>query len=379
MNLDKQKKFLISFAYYGILVVGIYLIIRFLASPMMPFILGFLVAWMLRRPSAWLAKKLHLPHKIPSLLLTAMFYVLVISLLLILAVQLGGVLGNFLPRLPDLVNNQILPFINTSIDVMQEFLLEQFNIDLVAQFDIWFSELSSTIISMITSFSTSVVKFVSGIATGMPSIILKIVLTVISTFYFSLDFDRITMFLLGLLPQKARNGLSTVKRKGFRSLKIFARSYILVFIMTAAELSLGLLILGIPYPALLGLIIALVDILPVLGTGLVLLPWGLICLIVGNIKLGVGIFILYIIITLIRNVVEPKLVGNQIGLHPLATLISMFVGLQLFGLIGLFAFPVTLSILAQFKDDMGEAYKKQIGTENTATAETSDAQNLPHD
>lgn len=89
----------------------------------------------------------------------------------------------------------------------------------------------------------------------------------------------------------------------------------------------------------------------ILGTGLVLLPWALVAGVMGNMFLAIGMLALYVVITAIRNVVEPKLVGRKIGLHPLATLISMFVGLQLFGILGMFLFPLLLSLGVQFKRD----------------------------
>lgn len=373
MNLEKQKKFLISFTFYGILIACVYLIFRFLLPPMTPFLIGIIVAWLLRRPTLFLAERLHIHKKlskIPALLLTAAFYIFVIGVLFFVGLQVGSVLGDLLPRLPDIVVNQILPRINRSVEVIKEFLA-QFDIAAAEQVDNWFSDLSSEIISLITSFSTSAVKFVSGVATAMPSLILKIVLTVISTFYFALDFERIVAFLRSLLPQKALTMLHTLKVKGQKSFGIFIRSYILVFLLTFAELSLGFIVLRIQYPVLLGLIVAIVDILPVLGTGLVLLPWAVVNLIIGNYFLGIGLLVLYIAITVVRNIVEPKLVGTQIGLHPLATLISMFVGLQLFGLIGLFGFPVTLSILIQFKDDLRAMYEKKVkGGGNDPGSET---------
>lgn len=107
----------------------------------------------------------------------------------------------------------------------------------------------------------------------------------------------------------------------------------------------------IPYAVWIGLLVAVIDIMPVLGTGTVLLPCAVIAVFMKNIPLAIGMLLLYIVITAIRNTVEPKLVGQQIGLHPLATLISMFLGLQLLGIVGLFAFPVILSLLIQFRKD----------------------------
>ncbi len=350
MDIEKQKKFLISFAFYAILALGVILALWKLLPPLMPFVIGFAVSLLLRRPSVWLKGKLHLPAKLSSILLTVAVYALVISLLFFVGLQVISAIKNIIPQLPALVNDQLIPFISRTVEFLKE-LLNQFDIAAAEQIDEWFKELTSSIISMITSFSTSAVKWVSGIAAAMPGIILKIVLTVISTFYFSVDFERIMGFLKGLLPAKAQNGLTALKEKGIHSLKIFTQSYILVFFMTFCELSLGFFILRLPYPALFGIIVAIVDILPVLGTGLILLPWGVICLMMGKFFLGVGLLLLYIFITIIRNIVEPKLVGEQIGLHPLLTLISMFLGLQLFGLLGLFLFPVTLSIIVQFWND----------------------------
>ncbi len=370
MNLDKQKKFLISFAFYGILAAGVLLAIRYLLPPLMPFVIGFLVALLLRRPAVWLRKNLpeKLPAKFPAIIMTAAVYILAISVLFLVGVQVWSAMGSALPKLPDLVLNQFLPFVTNTVEILRQLLIQ---LDFVAeaQIDAWLSDFSSSIVTMITSFSTSAVKWLSGIAAGMPKIILRVVLTVISTFYFSVDFDRITGFLLKYLPEKATRTLDSLKEKAIHSLKIFTRSYILVFLLTFGELSIGFAILQLPYPALLGILVAIVDILPVLGTGLILLPWSLICLIIGKYFLGFGLLILYILITVIRNIVEPKLVGEQIGLHPLLTLMSMFVGLQVFGLIGLFLFPVTLSILVQFRNDK-PASTSDKPAETTDTTDT---------
>lgn len=88
-----------------------------------------------------------------------------------------------------------------------------------------------------------------------------------------------------------------------------------------------------------------------LGTGGIIIPWAVISLIQGNIFLGCGLLILYIAITIIRNIVEPKIVGSQLGLHPVVTLASMFVGLQVFGGLGLFGMPITLSLLKHLNDN----------------------------
>ena len=137
-----------------------------------------------------------------------------------------------------------------------------------------------------------------------------------------------------------------MKRYGLNVLKVYLKSYSLLFLMTFAELTVGFMILKIPYAVVAALAIAVFDILPVLGTGGVLLPWAVIMLVLGDYPLAIGILILYIVITIIRNMIEPRIVGKQIGLHPLITLIAMFVGLQLFGLAGMILLPMTAVVLS---------------------------------
>ena len=120
-------------------------------------------------------------------------------------------------------------------------------------------------------------------------------------------------------------------------------------IITFTELNIGLHLLKIPYATVIAGAIAIFDLLPILGTGGVLIPWTVIAAVIGEYGMALGIGILYIVITMVRNYLEPKLVGKQIGLHPLATLIALFVGSRLFGLAGLFGFPVALSVIVQLR------------------------------
>ena len=127
-------------------------------------------------------------------------------------------------------------------------------------------------------------------------------------------------------------------------------SYALILFITFSEIAIGLTVLRVPNAILIAVCIAIFDILPVLGTGGIMIPWAIISLITGDFFRGFGLLILYLLITVIRNIVEPKIVGHQVGLHPVVTLASMLAGLNLFGIIGLFGFPITLSLLKNLND-----------------------------
>ncbi len=117
------------------------------------------------------------------------------------------------------------------------------------------------------------------------------------------------------------------------------------------ELLIGFSILKIPYAFILSIAIAVFDILPVLGTGGILIPWAIILVIMKNVPLAIGILLLYLFILIVRNMLEPKIVGKQIGLHPLATLAAMFLGLSLIGVVGMLIFPVALTVIFNLKSN----------------------------
>jgi len=117
--------------------------------------------------------------------------------------------------------------------------------------------------------------------------------------------------------------------------------------ITLLELFVGMLILGVKGAFLVALGIAIFDILPVLGTGGVLLPWSLLMFVQGNLVMGFGLLALYVFITVVRNIMEPRIVGGQLGMHPLITLCAIYAGFRFMGLLGMFLFPVTIQILIE--------------------------------
>lgn len=136
-----------------------------------------------------------------------------------------------------------------------------------------------------------------------------------------------------------------IKQYVVGTLFVCIRSYALIMSITFVELSVGLTLIGIRKSVFIAFCIAVFDILPVLGTGGIMIPWALISAILGDYPGAAKLAVLYVFITIVRNIIEPKIVGGQIGLHPVVTLVSMFAGVQLFGVVGLFGFPIGLSLL----------------------------------
>ena len=204
---------------------------------------------------------------------------------------------------------------------------------------------------LLTGMSGTLLQQVSGIAVNIPGMCFKLLLAVISTVFMELDFPQIMRFLEKIIPEKWKETVSAVKKGTFGTMGKCAAAYVFIFLMTFAELAAGLLLLRIEGAFAIAFLIAVLDILPVLGTGTVLLPWAVIAFAGGNARMGIGVIGLYLIITVVRNIVEPKLVGKQMGLSPVVMLPCMIVGLHFFGILGLFGVPLLASFLKKLYSD----------------------------
>lgn len=348
MDLEKQKRFLIRAAYIAVVAALVYAALKYLLPIMVPFLLSFLIVWLLRKPAHWLAKKLHVSQKYVLLLLLLIFYVMLFGLLSLLGMQIFGLLKEAVPKVPGLYRNDLLPALKEMAAFVEQ-TLARFDPSLVSGLESGLMALSSSIEKGLLSLSGSVMAWASNIALGVPGFIIQLVIMITSSFFLANDYDRVMEFLYDRMPQRIKNRLREVWHKLAGSLWIYIRSYTLFLIITFTELFIGLHLLKIPYAGIIAVSIAIFDLMPILGTGGVLIPWTVIAAVAGEYGMALGVGALYIVITIVRQYLEPKLVGKQIGLHPLATLIALFVGSKMFGLVGLFAFPVALSVYVQLK------------------------------
>ncbi|MBR5288129.1 MAG: sporulation integral membrane protein YtvI [Clostridia bacterium] len=341
--MDARKKFIIDAGYYGIIGIAALLVFQYILPIMVPFIIAFIVAGLLQLTLDKMDFKHTSMRKLASIGLCSIFYLIVFVIVLVVGSRLIKETGDLVRAIPRLFS-ELVPFINRGFDEL-EVTVAAYDTNLAKVIDQMATSTLKTISQTVTDFSAKALILVTGYATSIPGIIVNVVITVISTFFMAIDFDLILSFLKKLIPSSKKELVDTSLHYAKSMIGVYIKSYTLLFTLTFIELTVGFALLKVPYAVLLALIIAIFDLLPILGTGGILLPWALILVVMGNLKLAAGIAALYVIITAVRQTLEPKIVGAQIGLHPLATLISMLVGLRLFGLVGLIAFPVTLAVI----------------------------------
>lgn len=346
--MEKKRAFLINIGYYGFFVILLLLAARYLLPVLMPFLVAFVLAFLIQRPAAWIARRLRAPKGRLSVLLLVLVYVAVFGVAFSGGGRVFAVIREFVIDVPDIYRRDILPLLNYVLEGVAENLSEA-DPFVSAQIENSLQQAVQSIGQMVSGLSVTLLQMVSEFITGVPSVLIRVVLTVITSFYICSDYDRILAALWRLLPDRWQNLCRDIKQYGLNMIRVYIRSYSLLFLLTFTELTIGFLIFQIPHSLLVAVLIAIFDILPVLGTGGVLIPWAVILAVIGNYPLAAGILILYVIITVVRNSVEPRIVGKQIGFHPLLTLIAMFTGVSLAGLPGLILLPMAVMIFVNME------------------------------
>lgn len=344
MKIEQRKRFLINFAYFAVLLGLLVLVTHYALGMLAPFLTALVVSLLLRPVVTFLREKAHFHKGIAGALVVLVFYALILLLLIVLSVQVFLAAKTFFMTLPSLYTDTIAPWLSARFASLQAFVA-RLDPKTAAAYNVVASNVTSTLGEGIAKISTTVVTWVTGITLKTPKFLLNLLISVIATVFLSIDFPKIKAFILLQFSEKNRDLIHNIRVHLGRTLWRYTRSYALILIITFAELSLGLSIVGIKNAFGIAAIIAVFDILPVVGSGLVLLPWTLVTLFSGDYLRALGLGIVYVVVIVVRNIIEPKIVGDRVGLHPIVTLLSMVVGAFLFGGIGLLGLPITLALL----------------------------------
>ncbi|MDK2967660.1 sporulation integral membrane protein YtvI [Lacrimispora sp.] len=350
MTIDRRKNFIINIIYIVLIIGIVYIFIKHILVLVMPFIIGFLVALVLKPVINFVSTKFHVPHKIASVALVLLSYVGISSLVSWVGVRFVILIKNSIVRLPETYAIQIEPAIRDIFENVENVSakLDPMMVQVIQDIA---ASISQSTGSVITKISSTVIDFISSSVSFLPGLFLGIIFAVISSLFFAIDYNKITAYLSNLLPSKNPGLFTEIKGMatgiGFK----YVKAYAILMAVTFAELAIGLLLLRVDGAIEVAALIAVIDFLPVLGTGGVVIPWIFIELIQGNFPLAFGLTALYLLITVVRNILEPKLIGEQIGLHPLIMLICMYVGMKIFGFVGLIALPVTIVVIKYLYDN----------------------------
>ena len=345
---EKYKSFLLKAGYWAAIVGIAVIFIKYLLGPLAPFLIALAIAMPMQPVARKIAKRTKINRRFASVVLVLLCYVVLVALLALLVAGIASVIVDFASMLPDYFADTLQPAIENLGERVVK-LLSRFFPDIDRAVDEAMPDAVSQISGKIMDFSVGVVGWVSDVGSKLPGILLGTVVCVIASLFLAVDYDKASSTVMNILPPKVRQIIRVAKHALGTIVGKYLKSYMLILLMTFAEISVGLLIIGVDSPLRIAALIAVFDILPIVGSGLVLAPWAIINLVQGRIGLGISLAVLWAIVIVVREYAEPRIVGKQVGLHPLVTLVCLWVGLKLGGALGMFALPIGLLVIMDLK------------------------------
>ena len=372
---DRKRKWIINIAFYAMLLVLGFLFYKYAFGVCFPIMFAYVVAVILQRPKNFIVNKTPIKKGFASTICVFALMLIAAAIVVLIGVRAMEEVRGFIDYITvqfqnlDTIVNTIETALMSFAGKLPEFISETATESLAAIFTQirefiagTNTELPEQLTGPLAGFDLSWLSApITGVlstATRIPSMIISIVVTIVLACFITADYDLITRFVYCQFPKEKRKDLTRAKQLLKMNLGKMAKAYALIMVVTFTEVFIGLTILKMiglfssSYIAVIAVVTAIVDIIPVLGTGTIVLPWAAYSFITGNIGMGIGLLVLYAVVTVIRQIVEPKLVSNQLGLPPFVTLIAMYLGLKIIGVLGVFILPI-LAIMLKLLNDEG--------------------------
>lgn len=323
----------------------------YLSTITYPFLIGLIIAFMMNPLVNFFQEKARMPRALAVTVALIMLFSIFAGLVTLLVAEIVSG-ANYLAKV-------VPTHVETLVKYIEDLFVAQI-IPLYNQLTSLFNTLDSgqqgTILTNIQNvgrqIGTSLGSFIQNFFENIPAVLswfpnaaTVIIFSLLATFFISKDWYKLSAMSTRFLPQRAKTSGKTVFADLKKALFGFIKAQATLISLTTIIILIGLLIIGVDYAITIALVTGIVDIIPYLGTGAVFVPWIIYEVITGDVNVAIGLGVLYIIVLVQRQIMEPKILSTNIGLDPLATLIALFVGFKLIGFLGLIVGPVTLVII----------------------------------
>lgn len=343
LNLKNKQNSLIYIAYFSTIILIIFLLLKYVIPFFMPFLIGFFISIILKPISRLICKKSNISCKICGTLVVIITYTLLILLICIIGSKIIEAIQSFYGPSNSIYENYIMPYINKA---------NEFTITIMSQILPNLTEQTNDIIKIITNglnqtistISHSIIMWIAKIGMSIPNFLIGLMFAIMSSIFISSDYNNIVSKITKLLPQNKKTLIFKTKMYTIQTITKYFKAYSILMFLTFIELIIGFFIIGIENPIGIAALVALCDAIPLIGSGIIILPWCLTLLTTGNLKLGLELIVVNLIVGILHSFLEPKILGNQLGIHPLLTLIAVYIGIKLFGFLGIIFMPIIIQI-----------------------------------
>lgn len=337
-----------------IMILLILLAFYYVVPLVYPFLFGWVIAFILNPLVNLLHVKVKLPRFLATLFSLLLFCAITLAILTALTINIIVEIGALADTIQHSINtwrDELIVYINS--DYIQNIVTQinvfyQENPQLHETINTNLSNSAKTLAGLSSSIVTVVFTLVVNLIKSLPSYATFAIIGLLAAFFISKDWYKLITRIAVYFPDHIRASTRTIWNDLQRALFGYVRAQLILISATACFVLIGLIILNVKYAITISLLIGLCDLMPYLGTGAFMVPWIIFLFIQGDIGLGIGVSVVYGIVLVARQILEPKVLASSVGLNALATLISMFIGLKLFGVLGLIVGPVSLIILTAF-------------------------------
>lgn len=328
-------------------ILGVWVFWRWALPVMLPFLLGFFIAMLIERPVRWLIKRARLPRWAASLSMAVILVGALAGFMYVLISRIVYETGRLLRQLPDLMTR--LPVMSQDLNIRIEAIVTAAPVELQEFLRSSAEKMIREGVNLPGELYTWLGNLITGVVGALPAIALFSIALMLSTYMISSDYPGVTKFIINQIPQNWRGRVLQIGRNFIPTLGKWLKAQGILIAMNAGLAFVGFMFLRVEYTMIMVGVIAVVDALPIVGSGFVLLPWAVFCFVTGEAGMGVGLVILYLVLTLVRGISEPRIVGAQIGLPPLVSLLAIYAGFKLMGVLGMILFPFIAIFIVQLQ------------------------------
>lgn len=319
-----------------------------LLSFFMPFVIGWVIALIANPLVKFLERRVKLVRRHGSMIIIVSVLALIIGLFYLAFTWLYVEMSGFVKDLPTLSENA-LKEITEAIRNSQK-LLAYLPDGLEKPLMEFSNNLGGTIAALFSKAAAPTVEIAGNVAKGIPNVMVNTVIMILASYLFLVEHDRIIYSLKEVLPAFVFRYADYLKRDAKGLIGGYFLAQFRIMFVVAAILAAGLLVLGVRYSLVLAILIAILDFLPIFGTGTVLLPWAVVKLFSAEYPYAAGLILIYITTQVVRQIIQPKIVGDSMGLPPLVTLFLLYLGFKVKGIAGMIlAVPVGLIFINFYK------------------------------
>lgn len=325
----------------------------------MPFVIGWIISLIAAPLARFLEEKLKIKRKAVSAFVIIVVLACVVLLVYGICAKLINEAVGFANELPELWHKVEMEFnrIGNNLDVFYRRL----PVDLQERLVIIGNELGNFFSDIIGDIGTPTFTAVGNVAKRLPDIFMAVIMTLLSAYFFVADKASLSGFIKKNMPGSIYYRFELIRRSLQNAIGGYFKAQFKIEIWVYIIVFIGLMILKVNFAFLIAFGIAFLDLLPVFGTGTVMLPWAVIAILSGEYKMAIGLLIIWGVGQLVRQLIQPKIMGDSIGIAPIPTLFLLYIGYKLAGVAGMiFALPIGIIFINLYEEGVFDTTKESL-------------------